>query len=394
VLGPDRDAGRDAIRVQLTFARAQALFPFLQLGGTWRPFFDDDRVELWLDASGWFPLRYTVYPSTDPARTPWELRFGIPHEPTDQPIFDVRLSSLDPDAPDPATFEVPGWSSARSVPLASFPRRVGYLPVTPTSPGALTLSSAVVPPGDDPDAPRSVLLYTDGMAYVRIGESPDWTAPRLFGPVDQAAQQVDLSGGGVAYYEPAGDGLGRRLAIHASTTNVFLESNLPRAQLLTLASSLPVRGETLPDTWRTLTGSGISIEQVAPDVALARSPIAVALPPTLPAGYVPASGQVVSNTTTAGPDVIAVSFVFRQRQSDAVGGPIVLHVQAGATLPPASSADQVVVSIDGAPARWTPGRGQLEWIAGGAYLSLEGGPGLPALLALASQVRLDGPATP
>ena len=394
VLGTDRVASRDAIRVQLTFARAQALFPFLQLGGTWRPFFDDDRVDLWLDASGWFPLRYTVYPSTDPARTPWELRFGIPHEPTDQPIFDVRLSSLDPNAPDPATFEVPGWSSAPSLPLASFPRRVGYLPVTPTSPGALILSSAVVPPGDDPDAPTSVLLYTDGMAYVRIGERPDWTAPRLFGPVDQGAQQVDLSGGGVAYYEPAGDGLGRRLAIHASTTNVFLESNLPRAQLLTLAASLPVRGEALPDAWRTLTGSGISIEQVAPDVTLARSPIAVALPPTLPAGYVLASGQVVSNTDSAGTDVIAVSFVFRQRQSDAVGGPIVLHVQAGVALPPASSADQLMVSLDGARARWTPGRGQLEWIAGGAYLSLEGGAGLPTLLALASQVRLDGPATP
>jgi outer membrane lipoprotein-sorting protein len=394
VLGTDRVAGRDAIRVQLTFARAQALFPFLQLGGTWRPFFANDRVELWLDASGWFPLRYTVYPSTDPARTPWELRFGIPHEPTDEPIFDVRLTSLDPDAPDPATFEVPGWSSAPSVPLASFPRRVGYLPVTPTSPGALTLSSAVVPPGDDPDAPRSVLLYTDGMAYVRIGERPDWTATRLFGPVDQAAQQVDLSGGSVAYYEPAGDGLGRRLAIHASTTNVFLESNLPRAQLLTLAASLPVRGEAIPDAWRTLTGSGISIEQVAPDVALARSPIALALPSTLPAGYVLASGQVMSHTNAAGSDVIAVSFVFRQRQSDAVGGPIVLHVQAGAALPPASSADQVVVSLDGMRARWTPGRGQLEWIEGDAYLSLQGGPGLPTLLALASQVRLDGPATP
>ncbi len=368
------------------------MFPFLQLGGTWRPFFDDDRVDLWLDASGWFPLRYTVYPSTDPARTPWELRFGIPHEPTDEPIFDVRLSSLDPNAPDPATFEVPGWSSAPSVPLASFPRRVGYLPVTPTSPGALTLSSAVVPPGDDPDAPKSVLLYTDGMAYVRIGERPDWTAPRLFGPVDQGAQQVDLSGGGVAYYEPAGDGLGRRLAIHASTTNVFLESNLPRAQLLTLAASLPVRGEALPDAWRTLTGSGISIEQVAPDVALARSPIAVALPPTLPAGYVLASGQVVSNADAAGTDVIAVSFVFRQRQSDAVGGPIVLHVQAGAALPPASSADQLVVSLDGARARWTPGRGQLEWIAGGAYLSLEGGagPADPARPRVAGAARRTG----
>ena len=395
VLGTDRVAGRDAIRVRLTFARAQALFPFLQLGGTWRPFFDDDRVDLWLDASGWFPLRYTVYPSTDPARRPWELRFGIPHEPTDVPIFDVQLSSLDPDAPDPATFEVPGWSSAPSVPLASFPRRVGYLPVTPTSPGALTLSSAVVPPGDDPDAPKSVLLYTDGIAYVRIGERPDWTAPRLFGPVDQAAQQVDLSGGGVAYYEPAGDGLGRRLAIHASTTNVFLESNLPRDTALDagIVAARPRRSAPRylanADRLGHLDRAGHTGCRPG-SVAGRRSHCR----PTLPAGYVLASGQVMSNANAGGTDVIAVSFVFRQRQSDAVGGPIVLHVQAGAALPPASSAAQVEVSLDGVPARWTPGRGQLEWIAGGAYVSLEGGPGLPVLLALASQVRLDGPATP
>ena len=31
----------------------------------------------------------------------------------------------------------------------------------------------------------------------------------------------------VAYYEPAGEGIGRRLAIHAADTDVFLESNLP-----------------------------------------------------------------------------------------------------------------------------------------------------------------------
>ncbi|MEO8425039.1 MAG: zf-HC2 domain-containing protein, partial [Actinomycetota bacterium] len=240
VVGTDRVAGRDAIRVRLTFARAQALFPFLELGGTWRPFFDEDPVDLWLDATGWFPLRYTVYPSTDPSRGAWELRFGLPDEPIDEPIFDVRLTSFEREAPDPATFDVPGFSRVPEVPLASFPRRVGYLPVTPTSPGELRLSSAVVPPGDVPDAPRSVLLYTDGMAYVRIGERPDWAGTTLFGPVDEAAQQVDLAGGGVAYYEPAGEGLGRRLAIHTSGTNVFLESNLPRAQLLELAASLPV----------------------------------------------------------------------------------------------------------------------------------------------------------
>ena len=393
VVGTDRVAERDAIRVRLTFARARALFPFLELGGTWRPFFDDDRVDLWLDASGWFPLRYTVYPSADASRQPWELRFGLPHEPSDRSIFDVRLTSVDRHAPDAATFDVPGVSRPDDIPLSSFPRRVGYLPVTLTAPGDLRLSSAVVPQGNDPDAPKSVLLYTDGMAYVRIGERPDWSGTTLFGPLGHAAQQVDLAAGGIAYYEPAGEDIGRRLAIHASNTNVFLESNLPRAQLLALASSLPVRGEALPDSWRTLTGSGISVEQVTPEDALARSPIRVELPSSLPAGYVVASAQLASDATTG--LVVGVSFVFRQRESDTAGGPIVLHVQAGDVLPPASSADQSLVKLDGTRGRWTPDRGQLEWIAGGAYLSLEGDADLATILGLASQIHtVEAVATP
>jgi hypothetical protein len=377
--------GRDAVLVRLSFARAQPLFPFLELGGNWRPFFDDDRVELWLDRTSWFPLHYTVYPSTDPGRRAWELRFGRPAEPPDQPILDVRLTSLDTAAPDPSTFDVPGWSSARTLPLSEFPRRVGYLPVTPTSPGDLELSSALVPPGDDPDAPRSVLLYTNGMAYVRIGERPDWSRPTLFGPVDDDAQQVELDGAGVGYYEPAGEGLGRRLAIHASGTNLFLESNLPRAQLLALAASLPVRGEILPPAWRTVTGSGFSIEQVAPLEALARSPVPVELPVKLPPGYIVASAALESDPA----GVTGVSFVFRQRETDTAGGPIVLHVQEGATLPPASAATQYQLALrDGTPARWTPARGQLEWVTDGAYLSLEGRSGLRTLLDLATQVRV------
>ena len=385
VLGEDRIAGRDAVEIRLTFARAKPLFPFLGLGGDWRPFFDDDRVDLWLDRTSWFPLRYAVYPSDDPARRAWELRFGLPVEPSDASVMDVVLTSFDRDPPDAATFTAPGWSGAPSVPLAAFPRRVGYLPVTLTSPGTLQLSSAVVPPAADPGAPRSILLYTDGMAYVRIGERPDWRGPTLFGPLDKGAQQVELDGGGVAYYEPAGQGLGRRLAIHASGTNLFLESNLPRQQLLTLAASLPVRGEPLPEAWRSVSGSGISIEQVGPEDALARSPVPIELPAKLPDGYVLASAQIVWGPTEA----LAVSFVFRQVETDAAGGPIILHVQKGDALPPASSADQYLVGLGATSGRWTPGRDQLEWIAGGAYMSIEGPLGLPALLDLALQI---GPA--
>jgi hypothetical protein len=37
----------------MRFDRAAPLFPFLR-GGTWRPFFPEDRVVLWLDATSWF----------------------------------------------------------------------------------------------------------------------------------------------------------------------------------------------------------------------------------------------------------------------------------------------------------------------------------------------------
>ena len=378
--------------MRLTFARAKPLFPFLELGGDWRPFFDDDRVDLWLDRTSWFPLRYAVYPSDDPARRAWELRFGLPAEPSNASVMDVRLTSFDREPPDPATFTAPGWSGAPTLPLAAFPRRVGYLPVTLTSPGTLQLSSAVVPPAADPGAPRSVLLYTDGMAYVRIGERPDWEGPTLFGPVDEGAQQVELAGGGVAYYEPAGQGLGRRLAIHASGTNLFLESNLPRQQLLALAASLPVRGEPLPEAWRRCRDRASRSSRWRPEDALARSPVPIELPATLPDGYVLASAQIVWDPTAT--EAAAVSFVFRQLETDAAGGPIVLHVQMGDALPPASSADQFLVELGATSARWTPGRDQLEWIAGGAYVSIEGPLGLSTLLDLALQIGPAGGVAP
>ena len=384
VLGTGQMMGRQAVEVQLTFARAELLLPFLDLGGNWRPFFDQDRVDLWLDRTSWFPLRTSVYPSTDPARRAWELRFGMPVEASTASILDVQLTSFNREPPDPALFTAPGWSGADSMPLAAFPNRVGYLPVTLTSPGNLQLSSAVAPPRDHPNAPRSVLLYTEGMSYVRLGERPNWDGPTLFGPLGEAAELVSLSSGGVAYYEPASDGFGRRLAIHTSGTNLFLESNLPRAQLLHLAASLPIRGQPLPGAWTTVSGSGISIEQAAPAVALARSPVPVVLPTTLPAGYVLVSASISSDRS--GPT--GVSFVFRQRESDAAGGPIVLHAQMADALPPASSAHQLLVDLAGTSARWTSDREQLEWVRDGVYVSVQGPLDLDAMLQLASQIQV------
>ncbi len=393
VLGTDRVAGRDAIRVRLTFARARPLFPFLQLGGTWRPFFDDDRVDLWLDASGWFPLRYTVYPSSDPSRAPWELRFGLPHEATGEPIFDVRLTSLDPRPADPSTFEVPGFSRGRSMPLASLARRVGYLPATPTSPGALRLSSAVVPPGDEPDAPESVLLYTDGMAYVRIGERPDWQGTDAVRPRGRVRPA-----GGSGRRQRRVLRTGGRGARTAARDPLVGNQRLPRVQPAARPTAGAGRdvareGRTHPrhlanaDRFRHLGRAGRAAGRPRP---VRRSPSSCRRP-FRPGTWWRARRSRRTPTAGSSPSASCSVNVRATRR----GAPIVLHVQAGAALPPASSAHQVLVDLDGTRARWTASREQLEWVAGGAYLSLEGDPSLAAVLELASRIRpVDGSASP
>ena len=99
VLGSDRIDDRNAIRVRLSFERAAPMFPFLRMGGTWRPFFDRDPVLLWLDARSSLPLRMLVHPSRSPERSAWELRYGLDVESPDEPILDVQLVSVSTEPP-------------------------------------------------------------------------------------------------------------------------------------------------------------------------------------------------------------------------------------------------------------------------------------------------------
>ena len=240
VLGTEQVGDRDVVRVETTFDRAAPMFPFLRLGGTWRPFFGGDRVELLLDAESWLPARITVFPADGARRRDWELRFGLPIEVPSTAILDVRATSIDPGEPDPSLFEIPGRAGG-ALDIASLAERLGYRPATPTDTGALELATAVAPP-EGVGAPRSLLVYADGLEYLRVGERPGRVTGRAFGPVGPDATRVTLPGGGVAYFEPAADGLGRRLAIIGDDTSLFLETNLPLRDLLAIASSMPVRG--------------------------------------------------------------------------------------------------------------------------------------------------------
>jgi hypothetical protein len=248
-LGEEDLDGHHTVRVELSFARAAPLFPFLRLGGTWRPFYEGDRVIAWFDTTGWYPVRYQVFPSADPARRDWETRFGLRHESPDEPVFEVDLVSVSSTPPDASIFTIPGLQAPVVVPPDHAVARLGYAPTAPAAAGHLDLISIVTPPAGSGGAPSSVVLYSAGLEYLRIGEDPSWDGPGPYGPLSAGARRVELLGGGVALYEAAGDGIGRRVAIHAADTDVYLESNLPRDELIAIASSLPVRGEPIPG-WR------------------------------------------------------------------------------------------------------------------------------------------------
>jgi hypothetical protein len=381
VIGSDRIGGRDAIRLRLSFERAAPMFPFLRIGGSWRPFFERDRVLLWLDAESWLPLRTVVYPSAGPERRQWELRYGRDVESPDEPILDVRMVSVSDEPPAPSTFRIPGAPAPDPPRLDELAARIGYVPATPDEPGGLELISIELPAVSATVTPSSLLVYAEGMDYLKVAERRNWAGPGPFGPVDGAAQQIPLDEGSVAYYEPAGEGYGRRLAIHSRTADVFLETNLPRDRLLAIAASLPVRGRPLPPAWRHQVSEGVEVERIGIAEALATAGLPASLPERLPEGYVVASAEL----STSGPAVQGVTLYLRQLDTDAVGEPLTLHVERETGLPP-SSAVQSRVTFAALEGRWTPSRSQLEWVDGDAYHSLQGALGLEALLAIAGAI--------
>jgi hypothetical protein len=370
VLRIGRAVEREAVVVEVPWDRASSLFPFLSMGGRWRPFFPNDHVRIWLDAESWFPLRWRVFPARGPARDQWQLRFGLKEERPKRWIFDVVASSVRLTAPDPDVFEISSTArtedlGARAVALGELPRETGFEPVAPTSElGGLGLYRVVIPEATSDE--ETLVTYADGLSFVKLGETRSWTANSPFGLTDARAEEVVLDGESVGYYEPATETQGRRLSIHAAGTDLFVETNLPRERLLDVGASLPVTGLEMPDEWRVHETDGALVERVTLAQAEAAVPFEIATPERLPAGFTLASAELVEVEGDVG-----VTLYFRDAEVDVGVGTIRLHLVAGRQLPPASAARQSAVEVGDAHGRWTPGRTQLEWVAAGVYHSLD-----------------------
>ncbi|HEX6264205.1 MAG TPA: hypothetical protein VF036_02875, partial [Actinomycetota bacterium] len=203
-----------------------------------------------------------------------------------------------------------------------------------------------------------------------------------FGPVDPGAQQILLDGSGVAYYEPAGEGFGRRLAIHADGADVFLETNLPRDRLLEIASSLRLVGRPLPPERRDRGPAGIGVERIDVTEGLTAAGLPASLARSLPRGYVVASAE----RSTVGSTPEGVTLHLRQIDTDAAGEPLTLHVEHDTGMPRPWSSEQGSITFAGLEGRWTPSRSQLEWVDRGVYHSLQGAMDLRSLIEIAGAI--------
>jgi hypothetical protein len=389
VVGPVTVDGREAIVVELTYQDATPLFGCLQFLGSWRPFYPTDRVLVALDQETWLPLRYQVYPAPTAERLAWAAAEGLPRESPTAPIFTSTIRSVSTQVPPTDTFTLPPVEGAvdegfKDLPLSSValvaqatliePKQTEGLPVVRIG----TLARTAARPYQ-----AVTFAYARGLSWLTITRVTSWgqQAPYGVGPLAEAVPL--LGGSGVALYEPASANDPRRLALHTDQGEFLVASNLPRSDLVAVASSLPVKGLALPETWSNRTWYGGSVRAgLGVEDAIFQAGFDVLLPRVLPTGYGAAAALLVQSGDSKG-----ITITYRRPAAE-LGDGLLLTESTGQSLPPPNGANQQVVSLRGTLARWSPDEGRLEWIENGLYCSLAGpGFGLADLVSIAASLR-------
>jgi hypothetical protein len=200
-----------------------------------------------------------------------------------------------------------------------------------------------------------VQAWTDGRAWLKVRSTTAWTGGRLFGDVGDAVHRLDLANG-VAYSSEDGN----TIAIHATGVDLVVTGSVGPTELRRAAASLPVDGLPVPDSWDEAATASVGQLRAVLDVLV--------LPDD--AGFAPPATRLDDGTAT---------LVF--------AGPgdrgFVLTTRAGDALTPPLDADATGVVVRGLAGRWSPGRGELEWVAGGQLWSLR-----TSTIALAELVEL------
>jgi hypothetical protein len=289
VVGPDSVDGRDAEVVSLSYEDATPLFAYLRFLGSWRTFYPQDRVLIWLDASTWFPLRYEVYPAPGEERRLWAAQMGIAGDRPGRAVFDATVRTLSTTVPPSSMFDVTaggssfdeGFRNDPSVGTARVMRPELLFGLAPVRAGRFAVSPVR-------RYRARTAAYARGLAWATVTRITGWTQRRLFG-VDDLAERVALGiDRGVGYYEPATSTQPRRMAIHSQAGELLVATNLSRDRLVRMAGSLPVVGRPAPASWLVRRWSGGVVRSgLTVSEAVRRASFGVLIPAALPSGYRP-----------------------------------------------------------------------------------------------------------
>jgi hypothetical protein len=389
VVGRGRVGGRDAIGVALAEHDALPLWGFLEFLGSWRPFFPQDRVVVWLDARTWFPLKYQVVPAAGAARRLWTRQVGLPPEPPDRPVFTAVARKFATTPPPEAAFAIPA-AGGDVLPVDEGFRHsagvAGRVPAPGWLDGLRKVEAGVVEGPGQPAGPSEradsgpgvgsgeaaasagvrIVAFARGLAWLTVEEVRGWRSASPFG-VGPFAEPVRLRRGPAAY-EPASGTEPRRVALHTAGAEYLLSTNLPRPALLRIAASLPVRPLSPPAAWSVRRSPEATVRTgLDPSAALAAAGFDALRPGWLPAGYRAAGAQ-----TLTAPGVRGVTVVYRRPAAELDGVGLALYQAAGETLPPPTESDVFEVRVEGTAARWAPQDHRLEWVQSGVYRSLTG----------------------
>ena len=347
-LGMRRVAGRAAVGVAVPAAQAAPLLAGLAPAGAGnlRALHPADRVELWLDQVALVPLAVAVTAAPGAARRAWAADRGYGDRPG-QVVLELTLSRVSLNRPlEAGAFPAP--------PPGAEIEDAGFRDMAPGGPG---LAAAPVPAwlragfrayragvaGGVSGPTVAVRTWTDGRAWVKVRATRNWPGGRLFGDLGQLVRPASL-GAGVAYWSEDGS----RVAVHGDGVDLLVTGSVSGADLARVAASLPVTGRPVPAGWAEAATSTLP-EAVAADQGLR-------VPRDL-RGFAPPAVRVDGRTVTlayAGPG--AQGFLLVQAPGD--------------RLTPPLDDDPVGVRVRGRDGRWSPGRGELEWVEGHRVLTL------------------------
>ena len=351
-LGERAIDGRAAIGVEVAAAQVAPMLDLLYETSDLRPVHPTDPVEIWLDQETMVPLVLTFTPADSEARRLWSLRQGL-EDAEGRPYLEVRIGGLDLDPPPIALPGIPPEANVEEHGFRATDDLVG--PEPSFVPEGMRLHQT----GNSGDV--AVATWSDGRAWFKVASTPAWKGRRLFGDMGDPVRRMATATGWVYMNED-----GSKAAIHGEDIDVVVTGSLPSETLRMVAESLGIPGHMVPKGW---------VESSTTTIGEAASATAFLLVPSGLEGFGPPSVRIDGRTVVLG-------------YAGAGDRGFRVTMAPGASLVPPLEADVIGVEVRGLPGRFTPNRGELEWVEAGHVITLRSSTlGLEELLAVATEME-------